>query len=198
MWHQLQRRFRAPMMSILMPGVFLVSGLANGSEELKPKQPSGQAGAAPYAPRPLAPAAAMSFAKTSAPVKPDPKMLHVQALYRRNCQRCHGEDGSGTKARARMPSIPDFTNESWQRMRKDALLVASILDGKGTNMPQFGDKLSQGDVRKLVAHIRALDPPGANQKDIPEGDYEKRFRRLQQELEELRKEFRTLAAPVKP
>jgi mono/diheme cytochrome c family protein len=95
-----------------------------------------------------------------------------------------------------MPEIPDFTNASWQEKRSDAQLMVSITDGKGTSMPQFGTKLRKEDVQALVAYIRALDPP-AKQGQAPEGDFDKRFRQLQEEMKEPRRQFRALMAPPK-
>jgi mono/diheme cytochrome c family protein/uncharacterized membrane protein len=77
-------------------------------------------------------------------------------LFRRHCVRCHGEDGSGSRARARRPDIPDFTNPSWQAGRSDAQLQASILDGKGTEMPSFRDRIGQEEARRLAAHVRTF------------------------------------------
>jgi mono/diheme cytochrome c family protein len=60
-----------------------------------------------------------------------------RALFRRHCVKCHGADGTGSPARASMPEIPDFTDASWQARRSDARLLASILDGKGKEMPPW-------------------------------------------------------------
>src|SRR5271157_2916756 len=43
-------------------------------------------------------------------------------LFRKRCVKCHGADGTGNKARDRLPEIPDFTNVSWQARRTDARL----------------------------------------------------------------------------
>jgi mono/diheme cytochrome c family protein len=80
-------------------------------------------------------------------------------LFRRHCVRCHGSDGKGSNTRKRMPEIPDFTQVSWQKEREDARLLASILEGKGTEMPRWEGKISKAQARSLVRHVRAFARP---------------------------------------
>jgi uncharacterized membrane protein/mono/diheme cytochrome c family protein len=82
----------------------------------------------------------------------------VRDLFQQNCVECHGADGTGKKARRRLPEIPDFTYASWQARRDDAQLMSSILDGKGENMPPFGGEIDEGQVRSLMAYVRAFAP----------------------------------------
>jgi hypothetical protein len=99
--------------------------------------------------------------------------------------------------------IPDFNSRRWQQRRSDAQLVASILEGKGTRMPAFGGKVSKGQARKLVAYIRSLAPARAKAtRTVPtraqagaglEDDFEKRFRQLQEEYDQLDKQIRELS-----
>ena len=81
-------------------------------------------------------------------------------LFRRDCARCHGTDGTGQRARRRMPEIPDFTDSDWQARRADAQLVASIRDGKGASMPA-ADDLTEAQARSLVTYVRAFAPAAA-------------------------------------
>ena len=60
--------------------------------------------------------------------------------------------------RRRLPEVPDFTDPAWQARRADAQLVASILDGKGAEMPPADDDLSEAQARGLVAYIRTFAP----------------------------------------
>jgi hypothetical protein len=62
-------------------------------------------------------------------------------------------------------------------------------------MPAFGEKLSDKEARDLVAQVRAFDPASARRADDPPDDFDQRFRRLQEDLEELKKQFRELSAP---
>jgi mono/diheme cytochrome c family protein/uncharacterized membrane protein len=121
------------------------------------------------------------------------------ALFRRSCSRCHGTDGKGQEARDELPSIPDFTSHQWQKQRSDAQLLTSIVDGKGKQMPPFGEKLSRDQARDLIAHIRAFSPTkqGPDGRRGPEGDplaqFDREFGRLQQQMDELKKQSRELS-----
>jgi len=81
-----------------------------------------------------------------------------RALFQRLCVSCHGADGTGSTARDRMPETPDFTDASWQARRGNAQLMASILDGKGSEMPPLRGKISEELARGMVAYIRSLAP----------------------------------------
>jgi mono/diheme cytochrome c family protein len=79
-------------------------------------------------------------------------------LFRERCMKCHGADGTGNKARDRLPEIPNFTDVSWQRRRSDAQLMAGILDGKEAGMPPWRSMLNDEQARSLVAYVRAFAP----------------------------------------
>ena len=81
-----------------------------------------------------------------------------RALFQRLCVSCHGADGTGSTARDDMPETPDFTDASWQARRGNAQLIASILDGKGSEMPPVRGKISEEQARSLVAYVRSLAP----------------------------------------
>ncbi len=79
-------------------------------------------------------------------------------LYELHCAECHGAKGTGKAVRRTMPAIPDFTDASWQARRSDAQFLASILDGKGADMPPSGDELSDEQAHALVDFVRAFAP----------------------------------------
>jgi mono/diheme cytochrome c family protein/uncharacterized membrane protein len=125
------------------------------------------------------------------------------ALYRQHCQRCHGADGKGGGEVAGLPTRPDFTHGAWQEARTDAQLLASILDGKGSKMPPWREKISEEQARGLVAYLRAFAPisKGSAQEEQKEptwGSLEERRRRLQGELDELERQFRELSKSSPP
>jgi quinol-cytochrome oxidoreductase complex cytochrome b subunit/cytochrome c len=115
--------------------------------------------------------------------------------YRQYCLSCHGVDGRGEAAmRPAMRDLPDFTARSWQDAVTNAQLTAGILDGKGTLMPAFRGRISEFEAQDLTAYIRAFGPtrkptePGAS-------DFEKRFRQLEEEMNEWQKQLRELQRP---
>ncbi len=115
------------------------------------------------------------------------------AFFERSCQRCHGADGKGEMIRTRMPSIPDFTSRVWQERRSRAELAASIIEGKGRQMPSFGDALSRAQARALAEYVRAFSPHLTAPADEPADDFDVRLLELRQEFEVLRREYRALS-----
>lgn len=119
-------------------------------------------------------------------------------LYRRFCQGCHGADGKGARGGA-VKDLPDFTRASWQEQRTDVQLVVTILEGKGSGMPSFGERLGEAKARSLVAHLRSLGPDRPREKSAgrpaPTGetDFDVRFRQLQNELDELKRQLKELS-----
>jgi mono/diheme cytochrome c family protein len=91
-------------------------------------------------------------------VSPQPLTTATRQLYRQHCMKCHGADGTGKPARGLMAQIPNFADSSWQKKRSDAQLLASILEGKESDMPAWRSKISAEQARGLVAQVRAFAP----------------------------------------
>ena len=77
------------------------------------------------------------------------------AAWATYCSVCHGDDGrsrteEGTKKRAR-----NLADPKWQATVSDGRLAASIKRGHD-KMPAFGRKLSDEQIKALVAEIRGL------------------------------------------
>jgi mono/diheme cytochrome c family protein/uncharacterized membrane protein len=119
----------------------------------------------------------------------------ARKLFQQHCVRCHGADGTGKGARDRVVGIPNFTDASWHAQRKDAQLLASILDGKGKDMPPWREKISEAQARSLTARVRAFAPSATKAgpmeaKKSTSASFEERYRRLQEELDELKRQYR--------
>jgi mono/diheme cytochrome c family protein len=153
---------------------------------------------------------AVARAEESRP--PTPKA--IRRLFESRCLRCHDEDGSGREMRTTLPSVPDFTSRKWHKQRSTAELAVAILDGKGTRMPAFAGKISQEQARDLAVYIRvlggqrldvakkqpktAVKATGAKKSVAAEDDFDQRFRKLEEEFEQLRKQLRDLKRKPKP
>ena len=74
------------------------------------------------------------------------------ALWAQNCASCHGKDGSGTTAMGKKLGVKDYTK---QQGFSDAEAANVIKNGKG-KMKAYKDKLSDADVKALVAYVRGL------------------------------------------
>jgi cytochrome c6 len=82
------------------------------------------------------------------------------ATWSANCAACHGKDGKGATMMGRRLSIKDLTDATVQSSFTDAQATTAIHDGvtvDGTQkMKAFGGKLSDADIKALVAYIRSL------------------------------------------
>jgi mono/diheme cytochrome c family protein/uncharacterized membrane protein len=112
--------------------------------------------------------------------------------------KCHGTDGTGSQAPPLQAQIPDFTDATWQRRRTAAQLLASILDGKEPDMPSWRGKISEDEAHALVAYVRTFAPTSAKpkqeaQQELSPINFEKRYRQLEKEHQELQRKFRELS-----
>ncbi|MGI9523385.1 MAG: c-type cytochrome [Hyphomicrobiaceae bacterium] len=81
-------------------------------------------------------------------------------LYTRYCRGCHGADGRGG-AHTFMPHIENLTKREYIEYLPDSYLLKVITEGgpsvgKSSYMPGFGVKLSEQDVKDIIAHVRSL------------------------------------------
>jgi mono/diheme cytochrome c family protein len=66
-------------------------------------------------------------------------------LFMNNCAHCHGTDARGDEG----PDLHGVT-------KSDAKITGFIKNGIKGEMPKFGQKLSDADVKALIAFIRSL------------------------------------------
>ena len=84
-------------------------------------------------------------------------------LYETHCAICHGVAGKGDGAGAKVirQSMRDFSNPVAMRGAEDRFLFEIIKKGssqfgRSNAMPSWGMKLSDEEIRAVVAHIRTL------------------------------------------
>jgi mono/diheme cytochrome c family protein len=95
---------------------------------------------------PAAPAA--TFRHLPPPAQPDPV-----ALYRANCQMCHG-----IKGKAAIEEMAFFERE-WKHGTSSVQIAKIITEGvKGTPMMPFKSKLKPEEITALAKYVRSLDP----------------------------------------
>lgn len=130
--------------------------------------------------------------EVSVPSPQEQKRLEAAGLvYRKLCQSCHGADGRGNNGKGKR-AVPDFRDAAWQDSRPDTHLLASILDGRGDDMPPFDDRLKGDQARDLVAYIRAFSPNKRGHISTGADDFERRLLELQKQYEELERELQKL------
>ena len=76
----------------------------------------------------------------------------ASALWGQHCASCHGKDGSGSTMMGKKLSLKDYTKD---QSFSDAEAANVIKNGKG-KMKGFKGKLSDADVKALVAYVRSL------------------------------------------
>jgi hypothetical protein len=95
------------------------------------------------------------------------------AIYRTACASCHGPDGKGAP-RATVgfeTPLPDFTDCSFSTPEADADWFAVVHEGGTARafdrmMPAFGDALTEGDITRVVNHVRSF----CTERGWPRGD----------------------------
>ena len=75
-------------------------------------------------------------------------------LFKSKCVMCHGADGTGATTMGKKFGIRSFASPDVQK-QTDAVLTTTIKNGKG-KMPAYGGKLTDADIKALVAHIRSF------------------------------------------
>jgi quinol-cytochrome oxidoreductase complex cytochrome b subunit/mono/diheme cytochrome c family protein len=109
-----------------------------------------------------------AVAKASPPVEPagEIQRADVARVYNTNCAACHGVDGSATKTRKVMPTIPDFTSLAWQMTQTEFEITHRIQHGLEPQMPAYRDQLSQREILALTIYVRAFLPTAAELADL--------------------------------
>jgi cytochrome c553 len=76
------------------------------------------------------------------------------------CAKCHGEDGKGQTRMGKQAGAKDYTDAQVQAEIKDdkafKVIKEGISEGGKKKMDAYGDKLSDEEIKALVAHIRSF------------------------------------------
>lgn len=76
------------------------------------------------------------------------------ATYTSRCQMCHAADGTGNTPAGKAMKAPSFLSPAVVQ-ETNADLIAVTRNGKG-RMPAYAGKLTDSEIRDVVAHIRTL------------------------------------------
>lgn len=74
------------------------------------------------------------------------------ATWSQHCASCHGKDGAGNTTMGKKLGVKDYTKDQGF---SDAQATTLIKDGKD-KMKGFKDKLSDADIKALVAYVRSF------------------------------------------
>jgi mono/diheme cytochrome c family protein len=84
----------------------------------------------------------------------------AKANWDANCVQCHGKDGHADTKMGKLLNAKDLTDPKVQTEFTDAKATQSIKEGVKQNgkmtMKAFGGKLTDDEVKALVAYVRTL------------------------------------------
>ncbi|MGO8717983.1 MAG: c-type cytochrome [Acidobacteriaceae bacterium] len=75
-------------------------------------------------------------------------------VYRSKCAMCHAADGSASSGAGKAMKVPSFLTPESKKM-SSAEYEAIVKNGKG-RMPAYSGKLSDAQIKDVVAYIRTL------------------------------------------
>lgn len=82
----------------------------------------------------------------------------VKENWDKHCAKCHGADGKGQTKMGKQSGAKDYTDPKVQAELDDAkgfkAVKEGMKDGAKEKMKPFADKLSDDEIKALVAHIR--------------------------------------------
>lgn len=79
---------------------------------------------------------------------------HWAETFKSKCAMCHGLDGLATTSMATMLKVPSFKSPDLVKA-PDSQLIDATKNGKG-KMPAYNGKLTDAQIKDLVAYIRTL------------------------------------------
>jgi cytochrome c553 len=88
------------------------------------------------------------------------KAADAKENWTTHCAKCHGEDGKGETKMGKKSGCKDLTDAKVQAGFTDDKAFKSIKEGMKegdkTLMQPYGEKLSDDEIKALVAHVRTL------------------------------------------
>jgi mono/diheme cytochrome c family protein len=109
------------------------------------------------------PAAKAAAVKNPVPSTPD-SVAMGQALFKKYCRFCHGDDAKGNGPQAPKDTHPpDLTDAKWDHGSTDADIFDVIKNGVGPkfDMKPYAMKMSDQDIWNVVNYLRSLGPKDA-------------------------------------
>jgi mono/diheme cytochrome c family protein len=78
-----------------------------------------------------------------------------EQLFQANCVACHGDDGTAKTPVGASLGAHDLTSAAVSK-RTDTELSQTITEGRN-EMPSFAKKLSDAEIRDVIAYVRGLE-----------------------------------------
>ncbi len=84
----------------------------------------------------------------------------AQALYAKDCQKCHGEDGKGQTKMGQKMGAKDYSDAKVQDALTDEAAFKAIKEGfkdkDGKVLMKPSEGLSDDDIKAIVKHLRSF------------------------------------------
>lgn len=100
--------------------------------------------------------AALAFVTSATPLK----AADVAENWGKYCASCHGKDGKGQTKAGKQSGAKDMTEAAYQDSKKDDTMFKIIKEGLKDRgavvMKPFEGKLTDDEIKALVAHVRAF------------------------------------------
>ncbi len=83
----------------------------------------------------------------------------AKALYEKECQKCHGEDGKGQTKMGKKLGAKDYTDPKIQDALRDEAAVKAVKEGlkqDDKTLMKPAEGLTDDQIKSLVAYMRAF------------------------------------------
>lgn len=77
-----------------------------------------------------------------------------EAVYKANCQSCHGSAGTPSPGIAKMMGVKPANDPDYKKMTADQM-IAAVKEGKGKMKP-FAGKLTDAQIKDAVTYFRSF------------------------------------------
>ncbi|MEM7286967.1 MAG: c-type cytochrome [Actinomycetota bacterium] len=82
--------------------------------------------------------------------QPDPVLELGRTVYGAQCSSCHGNEGQGGRGK------PLNRGRALERYPEIEEMIAVVVEGKGSGMPSFEDRLEADEIEAVVRYVREV------------------------------------------
>jgi mono/diheme cytochrome c family protein len=87
---------------------------------------------------------------------PNVSLAKTIDVYKARCAACHDQDGTGSIARSKLPTLPDFSSLAWHLSKTNLEITNRIEYGDAPLMPAFRYQLPRDQILALTIYLRTF------------------------------------------